>query len=168
LDYRHLLAQELAKYPTLDPQAIFAVAGQEGLGGGIGDGGHAYGPFQLNNAGGVITNMYGGHVNDPAVQNWAWSPAGLDFALNQIAKVAGGMKGQGAVSNIVSRFERPANIPGEIARAQAAYGGAPAQTAPPAGQTPAAPVQSTPSQVPAVPAMHAPALKAIVSYLLGK
>lgn len=181
-NYHQILAQELAKYPQLDPRAVFAVAGQEGLGGGIGDGGHAYGPFQLNNAGGVITGSHPG-VNDPATQQWAWSPAGIDFALHQIAQVAGGMKGQGAVSNIVSRFERPANIPGEISRASAAYGGITAPLQAPAGAAP--PPQATQTQgtgtprtvapptpglsMPqGVPAMHAPALNAIVNYLLGK
>jgi hypothetical protein len=39
----------------IDQQAELAVAGQEGLSGGIGDGGHAFGPNQLNDAGGVWT-----------------------------------------------------------------------------------------------------------------
>lgn len=97
---------------------MLAVANQEGLSGGIGDNGHAYGPFQLNNAGGVITNTHPG-VNSAAIQAWAQSPAGISFALDRIAHVAAGKKGSDAVAAIVSQFERPADIPGETARAQA-------------------------------------------------
>jgi hypothetical protein len=119
------LLAALAKYPQLDRRAVLAVARQEGLGGGIGDGGHAYGPFQLNNAGGVITNIHRG-VNDPSIQSWAWSPQGLDFALSRIAKVAAGKRGADAVRAIVSQFERPADPAGEISRAIAGLGtGAP-------------------------------------------
>lgn len=113
--------QGLKKYPSLDPQAVLAVASQEGLSGGIGDGGHAFGPFQLNNAGGVITNKFQGQTPDQ-IQQWASSPAGIDYALAGINKVAAGQKGQQAVSSIVSGFERPANPSREIAGANAAYG----------------------------------------------
>jgi hypothetical protein len=118
----------LARARGLDPQAVLAVARQEGLGGGIGDGGHAYGPFQLNNSGGVITKQYGGRVNDQGVQDWAWSPAGVNYALDGIAGVAKGLHGRQAINAIVSRFERPANPGREIAGALAAYGaGGPSQ-----------------------------------------
>lgn len=103
---------------NLDPAAVLAVADQEGLSGRIGDNGHAYGPFQLNNAGGVITGTRPG-VNSQAIQTWAQSPAGIGFALDRIARVAAGKRGRDAVAAIVSQFERPADIPGEIARAQA-------------------------------------------------
>lgn len=111
-----------ARARGLDPNAVLAVASQEGLSGGIGDGGHAYGPFQLNNAGGVITKQYGGHVNDPSVQQWATSPQGINFALDRIAPVARGLHGAQAINAIVSQFERPANPGKEIAGATAAYG----------------------------------------------
>ena len=55
---RRLTPAEIASRAAvfgLDPDAVMRVAAGEGLGGGIGDAGHAFGPFQLNNAGGVIT-----------------------------------------------------------------------------------------------------------------
>lgn len=112
-----------AQHPDarLDPNALLAVARQEGLGGGIGDGGHAFGAFQLNNSGGVATGLFPGET--PQQENaWAWTPAGIQFALRHIASVAGGLTGRAAVTNIVSRFERPLNIPRETANALAALG----------------------------------------------
>ena len=115
------LAAALARYPSLDPKAVMAVAAQEGLGGGIGDQGTSFGPFQLHYGGAYPASAPRGAQ---ASQAWAWSPAGLGYALSRIASVAGGLHGGQAVSNIVSRFERPADIPGEIARALAGYPGA--------------------------------------------
>jgi hypothetical protein len=106
---------------VLDPAAELAVARQEGLSGGIGDGGHAFGPYQLNNAGGVITGMFPGQ-SAAQINAWAWSPAGLQYALSRIGRVAGGLSGAAAVRNIVSRFERPANVSRETANALAALG----------------------------------------------
>lgn len=135
-----------ARARGLDPAAVLAVASQEGLSGRIGDGGHAYGPFQLNNAGGVITGSHPG-VNDRATQAWASSPAGINFALDRIAQVARGLHGAQAVNAIVTQFERPRNPGREVAGANAAYGGytgyaGGAPTAPPdAPQGPAQPVR---------------------------
>lgn len=124
----------LTRYPSLDPNAVRAVASQEGLSGGIGDGGHAYGDFQMNNAGGVITGSHPG-TYDQGIEQWANSPEGLNFALSKINAVAAGLKGQSAIDNIVTRFERPANPQREIQGASAAYGGLPPM---PAGPPPAA------------------------------
>lgn len=137
------LTAALQNYPQLDPRAVMAVASQEGMSGGIGDNGHAFGPFQLNNAGGVITGRFAGQTPQQ-INQWAWSPAGINYALGRIASVANGLHGQAAVSNIVSRFERPANIPREIAGASAAYGGLPAYT--PALQSPVAPALTQTAQ----------------------
>lgn len=101
----------------LDPQAVLRVASAEGLSGGIGDGGHAFGPFQLNDAGGVLTNHPASHHSN----QWAWSNQGINYALDHIAQVARGMHGAQAVRAIVTRFERPADPQGEIARALAAH-----------------------------------------------
>lgn len=138
---------QLLKYPGLDPNAVLAVASQEGLSGGIGDGGHAFGPFQVNNAGGAITGMFPGETSSQ-LQDWATSPAGLNFALQRINSAAGGLKGSQAVAAIVGNrqlggqyngFERPANEAGEIARATAAYGAPlPTSFAAPAGAVPGA------------------------------
>lgn len=106
----------------LDPKAVEAVGSHEGWSGGIGDGGHAFGFSQMNNAGGVLTGMFRGQTPEQ-INQWAWSKAGINYALDRIAKVASGMHGAEAIKNIVSRYERPADIPGEIAKSIATYGG---------------------------------------------
>lgn len=118
------LAQLLApgaKARNLDLNALLAIAAHEGASGGIGDGGHAFGPFQLNNAGGVLTGKFRGMT--PQQENaWAWSPAGINYALDGIARVASGQRGAQAITSIASRFERPANVGAEISDALAHYG----------------------------------------------
>lgn len=105
----------LARQHGLDPDATLRVAGTEGLSGGIGDSGHAFGPFQLNNAGGAYP---GWAPQEPQAANeWAWSPQGVKYALAGIGKVAGGLTGPDAVRAIVNRFERPANPTAEISKA---------------------------------------------------
>lgn len=97
----------------------------EGLSGGVGDGGHAFGPFQLNDAGGVLTNRPGNH------QAFAESNAGIDFALQRMASNgAKGLSGGKAVNAIVRQFERPADPNGEVAKALANYNGNPAAAGP--------------------------------------
>lgn len=118
-----------AKTRGLDLNALLAIASHEGAGGGIGDNGHAFGPFQLNDAGGVLTGKLAGL--SPAQKNaWAWSPAGIKFAENGIARVASGLHGADAVRAIASRFERPANVQAEISDALAHYGKTGATLAP--------------------------------------
>lgn len=107
-----------ARKRGLDARAVLAVASAEGLSGGVGDGGHAFGPFQLNDAGGVLTNAPAEHHSN----EWAWSDEGIRFALDHIARVASGLKGQEAIATIVNRFERPADPQAEIQRASAQYG----------------------------------------------
>lgn len=103
------IARMARKY-GLDPRAVLADARGEGLSGGVGDGGHAFGPFQMNNAGGVLTNAPLSHQNN----KWAWSNQGINYALRNMAKVAGGLHGEAAVRAIVTRYERPADIQGAI------------------------------------------------------
>lgn len=108
----------------LDANAVLAVARQEGLGGGIGDQGTSFGPWQLH-VGGAFPS---GVVGRGQEQAWAWSPAGIDYALRHIASVAGGQRGAQAVQSIVTRFERPADPASEVSRAlgqpyNAAWGG---------------------------------------------
>lgn len=133
------LIQAHALARGLDPSAVNAVGGREGYSGAIGDGGHAFGPWQLNNAGGVLTGMFKGQTPQQ-INQWAWSPAGIDYALDRIQKVASGMKGSQAIQNIVRRFERPADPNGEVAGALAAYG----KTASPGGPMPTSGVQASP------------------------
>lgn len=96
----------------VDPRAALAVASTEGLSGGVGDQGTSYGPFQLH---------VGGALPQGRTQAWAESPAGIDYALQQIASVAKGLTGPAAIRNIVTRFERPADPQGQIQRALASY-----------------------------------------------
>jgi murein DD-endopeptidase MepM/ murein hydrolase activator NlpD len=112
---------------NLDPQAVISVGMQEGLGhtgdhatgGGIGDSGTSFGPWQLH---------YGGAYPKFAPQGaqashkWAWSREGINYALDQIAKVAAGQTGPAAVNSIVRKFERPALPDPEVARAISIYG----------------------------------------------
>src|SRR3990167_1132873 len=110
------LILRLAKKYRLDPNAVFAVSrGEGGLDwGAVGDGGHAFGPFQLNDAGGVITNRPGDHAA------FANSPAGLDFALRKMAEAgAAGLTGPAAVEAIIRRFERPADPDSSVRNALA-------------------------------------------------
>lgn len=104
----------------LDPAAVLAVAGQEGLSGRVGDQGTSFGPFQLH-VGGAFPSSVGGNR-----QAWATSQPGLNYALDRIGSVAKGLHGSQAVNAIVRRFERPADPGGEVSRALAGYGGSPA------------------------------------------
>lgn len=110
------IAQQAAAM-GLDPRAVLAVAHMEGLGGGVGDNGTSFGPWQLHEGGALP-----GGISNPA--QWAWSKQGINYALQRIAGVARGEKGAQAITDIVSRFERPANPSAEIAGAEHAYGGA--------------------------------------------
>lgn len=110
---------ESSKRRGLDPDAVLAVAAVEGLSGGVGDGGNAFGPFQLNQAGGVITGRF---KSSEEARAFAESPEGIEFALDHIEKVAKGKKGQDAINAIVHEFERPADPHGEVARALGVYG----------------------------------------------
>lgn len=124
-----LLLAALRKHPELDPQAVLSVARQEGLSGGIGDGGHAFGPFQVNDAGGVVTGKL--HGSPQQRNQWAWSPQGIEYALAGVSKAAAGQHGAQAVNSIVRNYERPADPNGEVARALGQSGsGAPQATAP--------------------------------------
>lgn len=136
----------LARKHNLDPQAVLAVARGEGgtSYGAVGDGGHAFGPFQLNNAGGVLTGRPGDHAK------FANSPAGLEFALSGMAKAgAGGLTGRAAVERIINNYERPADKATSIRNALARLGGG--------GYTGAAAGPTPPVAAPAAPQQAAPA-----------
>ena len=122
------LLNRLLAQRGVDVQAADAVFGMEGLSGGIGDQGHAFGPGQFNDAGGVWTGRYQGAT--PQQKNQlAWSPAGLAELADRVARVAAGQHGAQAVQSIVTRFERPANPGREIAGALGRSTGAPAGSA---------------------------------------
>jgi hypothetical protein len=91
--------------------------------GAVGDSGSSYGPFQLHRGGAL-----GSHS-----AAWANSPAGIEYAIRQMAASgARGLKGRAAIAAIVRRFERPADPQSEIARAWGHYGGLNMGASPPA------------------------------------
>jgi len=123
-NFENYVLKNATRY-RIDPDAVVAVAHMEGYGGGIGDNGTSFGPFQLH-AGGALPAWVAARGADFA-QRWAWSEPGFEYALSRIAQVAGGLEGQAAVNAIVRLFERPANPANEVAGALVAY---------PSGRTP--------------------------------
>jgi hypothetical protein len=111
--YIQTIKEAGAKY-GVDINALLSVAAQEGLGGGVGDNGTSFGPFQMH---------VGGALPPGKDQAWAESPEGIDYAVQQIANVAKGKVGPEAIKAIVTQFEKSANQPAEIANAQAVYDG---------------------------------------------
>lgn len=109
------LITQLARKYGVDPRAALAIASVEGgFHGSVGDNGTSFGPFQLHE-GGALPHGRGA--------SWANSAAGINYAMRHIASVAHGLHGRQAVAAISSRFERPANVPAEIAKAMGRYGG---------------------------------------------
>lgn len=100
----------------LDPGAVLADAtGEGGFTPALpGDGGTSFGPFQLHQGGELPAG-----ISDP--QSWSWSPAGMNYALDRIKGVAYGLTGQEAITQIVQRFEQPANPSAEISKDIAEY-----------------------------------------------
>jgi hypothetical protein len=73
----------------------------------------------MNDAGGVLTGRFGSSEARAAYAN---SEAGVWEAMSAMAKHARGLKGKDAITAIVSKYERPADIPGGIAKAWGRYG----------------------------------------------
>lgn len=121
LDHVEWVRQHARDY-GLDPAAVLAIADVEGAGGGIGDGGLAYGPWQDHMTHFPDRPWYGYGRNNQFVQDWAWSEAGFDYVMrSMVAAGAGGHTGLDAVRAIATYYERPADIPGEIADATPRY-----------------------------------------------
>src|SRR2546423_1629862 len=89
------LINQMSRRYGVDPAAARAVASVEGglQRGAVGDQGTSYGPFQLH-VGGALPRGRGAA--------WANSPAGIDYALRQISRVARGKHGRAAIAAIVS------------------------------------------------------------------
>lgn len=130
----------------VDPRAAMAIANVEGglHYGAVGDSGSSYGPFQLH---------VGGALPPGRTAAWANSPAGIRYAISRMASSgARGLTGRAAVAAISSRFERPADVQGEIARAMTWYSqhGGPLPTGrlplPGAGGRPQGPGSGSPTQ----------------------
>lgn len=107
--------QKSAPLYGLDAAAVLAVSQAEGFGGGIGDSGTSFGPWQLH-IGGALPAAIGAQ-GSAAANAWAWSQEGVNYALQQMAGVAKGLTGGDAVKAIVTNFERPANPLAEISAA---------------------------------------------------
>lgn len=113
--------QQYAPAYGIDPQAALAVARVEGAGGGVGDSGTSFGPWQLH-IGGALPSWVAAVGGDFA-QTWAWSTDGIKYALSSMGQTsAKGQTGNGAVEAIVREFERPADPVSEIQRALAVLG----------------------------------------------
>lgn len=110
------LIRKYARKHGIDPRAAIAVAmGEGGLRrGGVGDQGTSFGPFQLH-VGGALPRGRGA--------SWANSPAGIEYAIRQMAKHARGKQGQAAINAIIRQFERPADPDTSVRNAIARYGG---------------------------------------------
>lgn len=105
---------QLAQRYGLDPAAVLSIASVEGgFHGAVGDNGTSFGPFQMHE---------GGALPQGRGNNWANSRQGINYAIQHIASVAKGLHGKQAISAISSRFERPADVAGEIAKASGRYG----------------------------------------------
>ncbi len=109
----------------IDPLASFANAINEGLGGGIGDSGWAYGPWQDHLTEFEGRPFYGRGQHDAGVQAWAWTGEGVAYVHRQMAEgspSASHKRGSAAVEAIVRGYERPGNIPAAITTRDKTYG----------------------------------------------
>lgn len=106
---------QVAPQYGVDPAAMLAIANSEGLNttpGSTwtvpGESGPSFGPpsWFSGGAGGTLMQKFGFTSASQASQ-FAWSPAGLDYWIQQVAGVAKGLTGSAAISAIVSGFERP-------------------------------------------------------------
>jgi hypothetical protein len=103
------IAQHCADY-GVDTLAAVANALHEGAGGGIGDQGTAYGPFQIHAEDGRLPQFVGKGANNAAVNAWAWSDNGIAYAIRSMVNgrpSAKGLTGHPAVYAIVYGFEQP-------------------------------------------------------------
>lgn len=106
-----VIAQACSDY-GVDPRACVANAIKEGASGKIGDGGDAYGPFQIHLTDGRLKQFDGKGPNDPKINAWAWSANGLQYAVRGMVNgrpSAKGLYGHAAVYAIVYGFEKPAD-----------------------------------------------------------
>lgn len=108
-----------SKRLNLDPAAVLAdVQAEGGFAGAVGDSGTSFGPFQLHVHGRLPAQF---NTNPQAAAAFANSPAGINYGLSGIAAVASGRQGTDAITQIVSRFEQPTNVPAEISAEQGYY-----------------------------------------------
>lgn len=111
---------QTAPHYGVDPAASLSVSAMEGAGGGIGDNGTSFGPWQLHAGGALPMSVYHGPYS-AATQSWAWSSAGVNYVLHEQGQLCHGLVGYSAVKCIAYRFERSANPAAETAGAWARY-----------------------------------------------
>ena len=111
---QHYIVKQCVRW-HLDAAAVLSVACVEGgFGGAVGDGGEAFGPWQLRRGGALPAC-----IHNP--RRWANSPNGVRYAVRGLARVARHLRGSAAVVAIVRRFERPSRPSLEIQRAMSYY-----------------------------------------------
>lgn len=118
-----VIVQKCADY-GVDGIAAIADALHEGAGGGIGDDGIAYGPFQIHATDGRLPQFNGKPRNSRAVNAWAWTENGLEYGVRSMVNghpSAKGLTGHRAVAAIVYGFERPADERGAYKTRAAEY-----------------------------------------------
>lgn len=117
------IAQACSDY-GVDPLAAIANALHEGAGGGIGDGGLAYGPFQDHLTEFADRPFYGKGRNNATVNAWAWSENGIRYCVRAMVNgspSAKGLRGHPAVYAIVYGFEKPGDEAGAYKTRAAEY-----------------------------------------------
>jgi hypothetical protein len=106
----------------VDPLAAFASAVDLGIDGVMGYSGTTYGPWELSSRWPPILKLTGGRPYVLDANDWAWSDAGISYAVIEMAKTgARGLTGHAAVTHIVTYFEKPADLANEIATRLATY-----------------------------------------------
>lgn len=152
---KQYIGQHAAQY-NLDPAALIAVANGEGLGtrpGATwtvpGEPLPSFGPpsWYAGGAGADFMKHFG--VSTAAEASAiAWSPAGLDYWMQQAAATPGvaGTSGVQAITNLVTNFERPASqyVSGNISNAIGIYDGIRQQIASLVGQIIPIPIPGDP------------------------
>lgn len=112
----------------LDARALEAVFAHEGITypAEVGDGGTSFGPGQMHAGGALPSSVW---AKGPAyAQQWANSPAGIDYLIAGIRRAVGtSTQGPAEIYAQVTNFEKPKDIPGEISASLQTYqaGGAP-------------------------------------------
>lgn len=109
---------------SIDLLACMANVLNEGAGGGMGDGGHAYGPTQNHLTDFAGRPFFGKGAYNDAVNAWAWSQNGIDYQVRNMATgspSARNLRGHAAVYAIVYGYERPADKSGAYRTRAATY-----------------------------------------------
>lgn len=111
-----------AEMSDIDPLASAANMMHEGINGKVGDGGHAFGPWQIWAEDGRLPQFNDEKPNSPLVQAWTWSAPGIAYAHRSMATAgASGLTGHAAVDRILNYFERPQERTQNLINRNASY-----------------------------------------------